>query len=131
MRRRTALTRKTALRRASELRAKTPLYRNTPMKAVNPERNAKRYARDFGSKADWIRDKPCLVCGTKPSDPHHWPTRGAGGTSKDLIPLCRTHHVEFHTMGVDTWQDTYQRDIDIETAIYHQQWRDECRLGDT
>src|SRR6516165_10026754 len=42
---------------------------------------------------------PCLVCGGKPSDPHHLryaQPRALGRKASDefTVPLCRTHHRE-------------------------------------
>jgi hypothetical protein len=47
---------------------------------------------------------PCLVCGRKPSDPHHlrYPQpRALGRKASDefAVPLCRMHHREFHRAG--------------------------------
>ena len=43
----------------------------------------------------------CLVCGTTPSEPCHWPRhRGSGGRFENdwdpsvWVPLCRKHHDE-------------------------------------
>jgi len=49
---------------------------------------------------DMVRGSPCIVCGSK-ADPHHVTTRGAGGgdTIDNLMPLCRTHHTEWHKSG--------------------------------
>jgi len=49
-----------------------------------------------------ITKLPCLICKKNPpSDPHHMTTRGAGGgdTIGNVIPLCRPHHQEFHSLG--------------------------------
>jgi hypothetical protein len=47
---------------------------------------------------------PCLVCGRKPSDPHHLrhaQPRALGSKASDefTVPLCRTHHREVHRAG--------------------------------
>jgi hypothetical protein len=47
---------------------------------------------------------PCLVCGRKPSDPHHlrYPQpRALGRKASDefAVPLCRMHHRELHRAG--------------------------------
>jgi hypothetical protein len=44
---------------------------------------------------------PCLVCGRKPSDPHHLrfaQPRALGRKASDefTVPLCRMHHREVH-----------------------------------
>jgi hypothetical protein len=47
---------------------------------------------------------PCLVCGRKPSDPHHLrfaQPRALGRKASDefTVPLCRMHHREVHRTG--------------------------------
>jgi hypothetical protein len=48
-----------------------------------------------------IMKQPCLVCGRRPSDPHHLrfaQLRALGGKVSDefTVPLCRVHHREVH-----------------------------------
>lgn len=69
------------------------------MKKVNRKRKAARMERDFGPQAKACRRMPCCVCSRRPADPHHWPTRGAGGRDSDASPLCRRCHDEFHAAG--------------------------------
>jgi ERF superfamily len=52
----------------------------------------------------FISEQPCLVCGRKPSDPHHlrfMQPRALGRKVSDefVAPLCRTHHREVHRVG--------------------------------
>ena len=71
---------------------------------------------------DYIREKPCCVCGQMPCDPHHMEAVGMGGANKDgfkdytCVPLCRHHHSEYHSQGihyfearynVNLWQDAF------------------------
>jgi hypothetical protein len=51
-----------------------------------------------------IVQKPCLVCGRRPSDPHHLrfaQTRALSSKVSDqfTVPLCRGHHRELHRCG--------------------------------
>lgn len=48
-----------------------------------------------------VRRFPCLVCGQSPVDAHHVTTKGAGGADipTNVMPLCRTHHQEIHSLG--------------------------------
>ncbi len=62
-------------------------------------KHAERMERNFGRHAERIRAMPCLVCGKTPSDPHHEPPVGRGGTARDLTPLCRKHHRQRHCLG--------------------------------
>jgi hypothetical protein len=58
-----------------------------------------------------VAELPCIACGVTPAgDAHHWVSRGAGGhdTADNLMPLCRTHHTECHTIGKVTFYEKYQ-----------------------
>jgi hypothetical protein len=51
-----------------------------------------------------VAQQACLVCGRKPSDPHHlgfMQPRALGRKVSDefAVPLCRTHHREAHRAG--------------------------------
>ena len=55
--------------------------------------------------------QPCLVCGRRPSDPHHLrfaQSRALGRKVSDefTVPLCRGHHRELHRRGDEAawWQ---------------------------
>ncbi len=80
------------------------------LKKYNRERRKKLYETQFGSYAAIIRAMPCCVCGARPSDPAHVKTRGAGGTKKDLVPLCRRCHTE-QGNSIKTFQRKH--DIDL------------------
>jgi hypothetical protein len=46
----------------------------------------------------------CLVCGRRPSDPHHLrfaqsPALGRKVSDEFTVPLCRVHHREIHRYG--------------------------------
>jgi hypothetical protein len=62
--------------------------------------------KTFRSKKylDFIRSKPCFVCGKPgPSDPHHenFGFCGSGMKAPDTytVPLCREHHSVRHSEG--------------------------------
>jgi hypothetical protein len=49
----------------------------------------------------YVAQQPCLVCGRKPSDPHHLrhlQPRALGRKASDefAVPLCRSHHRAVH-----------------------------------
>ena len=51
-----------------------------------------------------VAQRPCLVCGRQPSDPHHLrysQSRAMGQKVSDefTVPLCRGHHRELHRSG--------------------------------
>ena len=52
----------------------------------------------------FVAKQPCLICGRKPSDPHHLrfaQHRALGRKVSDefTVPLCRGHHREVHRCG--------------------------------
>jgi hypothetical protein len=52
----------------------------------------------------YVMKQPCLLCGRRPSDPHHLrfaQGRALGRKVSDefTVPLCRTHHREVHRCG--------------------------------
>jgi ERF superfamily len=58
-----------------------------------------------------VMKQPCLICGRRPSDPHHLrfaQSRALGRKASDefTVPLCRTHHREVHRCGDESswWQ---------------------------
>lgn len=84
---------------------------------------AKRYGWQFGEKAVWIRQLNCLVCGWLPSEPHHVKSRGAGGDSTHLVPLCTRHHREFHTIGRTTFGKKHDIDLPAEAERLEARWQ--------
>src|SRR5262252_5980170 len=60
-----------------------------------------------------VMKQPCLICGRRPSDPHHLrfaQSRALGRKASDefTVPLCRTHHREIHHCGDESswWRTT-------------------------
>jgi hypothetical protein len=60
-----------------------------------------------------IMKQACLICGRRPSDPHHLrfaQSRALGRKVSDefTVPLCRTHHREVHRCGKESswWKQT-------------------------
>jgi ERF superfamily len=52
----------------------------------------------------YVAKQPCLICGRRPSDPHHLrfaQSRALGRKVSDefVVPLCRGHHREVHRCG--------------------------------
>ena len=83
-----------------------------------------RKEKQFGLKAEWIRTLPCHACGKDgPSDPAHMKSRGAGGTSDHLVPLCRDCHVEQHSKGIKTFFEKHGVIDTLDLAQqYHHRW---------
>ena len=72
---------------------------------------APRRYRDKGHLR-YVAQQPCLLCGRKPSDPHHLrhlQPRALGRKASDefAVPLCRIHHRLVHRVGNEAgwWKD--------------------------
>ncbi|HYR55987.1 MAG TPA: ERF family protein [Myxococcaceae bacterium] len=71
-------------------------------KSVLPIGEARRYRDKAHLK--FVASQPCLICGRRPSDPHHLrfaQKRALGRKVSDefTVPLCRLHHRELHRSG--------------------------------
>ena len=111
------------LQLTSYMKRKTPLKRRKGINKVNAARRSKRFSKHYHSEAYVITIKAmaCLVCKTTPCHAHHVVTRAAGGTFKDLVPLCVRHHKELHDSGVHTFSKKYDG-VDLTAAakrVYH------------
>jgi len=61
-----------------------------------------------------LMNKCCVICGKKPSDLHHLDTIGQGVDRRKTnhlkhraVQLCRIHHNEVHTLGIETFLSKY------------------------
>jgi hypothetical protein len=61
----------------------------------------------------YVIKQPCLVCGRRPSDPHHLRFAQSRALARKVsdeftVPLCRTHHREVHRCGDEGswWRNT-------------------------
>jgi hypothetical protein len=82
--------------------------------------------------------QPCLVCGRKPSDPHHLrfaQPRALGRKASDefTVPLCRTHHREVHRAGNEQvwWKAAGIDPLKIARKFWKQTRFNEGRIGPT
>jgi hypothetical protein len=134
----------------SELKRRTPIKSSSgpakrgTVKRVNKRRRAERFTEAFGLKASWIRGLSCVVGATCKSecrvvgfrqlrvvivkcvgvvDAAHTKSRGAGGDSTHLIPLCTAHHHEQHTRGVETFAAKYGLDLEKLATKYEADWQ--------
>ena len=95
-----AVKRYGSIARRAPLRPGEPLRRETPLRPINRERAAKREAKAFGAKARFVRTLHCLSCWSPPpSEAAHVTSRGAGGDSTVLVPLCTACHRRQHANG--------------------------------
>ena len=74
------------------------------------------------------RRKPCLVCGTTPTDVAHIRTKKASGIDEpfNYYPLCRKHHAEQHSLGVISFLVKYPK---VFSYVIRQGWSVEVVNG--
>jgi hypothetical protein len=66
-----------------------------------------------------VAQKPCLVCGRRPSDPHHLRFAQSRAMARKVsdeftVPLCRGHHRELHRSGDEA---AWWRKLGIDPAV--------------
>ena len=82
-----------------------------------------------------VAKQPCLICGRKPSDPHHLrylQPRALGRKASDefAVPLCRVHHREVHRARDEQawWQAAGIDPIKIARKLWKDTRIDEGRI---
>ena len=51
----------------------------------------------YKSYTEYVKNSPCMICGARPVDAHHFPkTIGAGAKLEWVVPLCREDHSAYH-----------------------------------
>jgi hypothetical protein len=107
--------------------------------AARREKEAAARERAFGAKADWVRKQRCALednygyeCryhwdwnGSVTDPAHVTHSRGAGGDSSAIIPLCRHHHEQQHTIGVRTFEERYAVNLESLAASFEQRYQEE------
>jgi hypothetical protein len=83
-----------------------------------------------------IIKQPCLVCGRKPSDPHHLrfaqpKALGRKASDEFTVPLCRTHHREVHRAGNEHawWKATGIDPMKVARQLWKETRIDEGRIA--
>ena len=81
----------------------------------------------------YVAKQPCLICGRRPSDPHHLrfaQNRALGRKVSDefVVPLCRGHHRECHRCGDEAawWNKCGVNPTVAARALWlatHRDWR--------
>jgi hypothetical protein len=69
----------------------------------------------------FVATKACLVCGRKPSDPHHLRftqpcALGRKVSDEFAVPLCRTRHWAVHRSGDE---QAWWKSVGIESLVRH------------
>lgn len=74
-----------------------------------------------------VAQQPCLICGRKPSDPHHLrylQPRALGRKVSDefTVPLCRIHHRLAHRVGNEAawWKDFGVDPVDTARRLWNE-----------
>ena len=107
--------------------------RRSRVRPVNLARARRKYDRNFGDKADWIRSMDCLRCGFPPYDhaiqAAHVKCRqmgGCGGDKRHLVPLCdvRGCHSLLDRLGVECFLEVTGVDVSAEAERLEEEW---CR----
>jgi len=75
----------------------------------------------------FVAQQPCLVCGRKPSDPHHlrfMQPRALGRKVSDefTVPLCRGHHRAVHRVAEEPlwWEEVGIDPVQVARALWEQ-----------
>jgi len=83
----------------------------------------------------FVAQQPCLVCGRKPSDPHHLRhvqpvALGRKASDEFAVPLCRTHHRAAHRAGDEPawWKATGIDPIKAARKLWKQTRLNEGRI---
>jgi hypothetical protein len=83
----------------------------------------------------YVMQQPCLVCGRKPSDPHHlryMQPRALGRKASDefAVPLCRVHHRAAHRAGDECawWKAAGTDPVKIARGLWKQTRMNEGRV---
>jgi hypothetical protein len=73
----------------------------------------------------YVAKQPCLICGRRPSDPHHLrfaQNRALGRKVSDefVVPLCRGHHREVHRCGDEAawWSNVGVKPMDAARTLW-------------
>jgi hypothetical protein len=80
---------------------------------------------------EFVSSQPCLLCGRRPSDPHHLrfaQPRALGRRVSDefAVPLCRTHHRVLHTRGDEA---AWWNELKIDPVAVAQKLWEHTRLN--
>ena len=83
----------------------------------------------------FVARQPCLLCGRKPSDPHHLryvQPRALGRKASDefAVPLCRVHHREVHRAKNEKawWQQARIEPLKVARKLWKETRVDEGHI---
>lgn len=94
---------------------RTPLRARKRPEPINRDRRGKLSLKQYGEDSFilWLHGLVCGIPGCEARDVEqaHAKSRGAGGTWRDSLPLCRAHHREQHQLGLLTFETKYGVDL--------------------
>lgn len=101
--------------------------RKKRLRRTNTERKKALFEKQYGND-DYVaalHKEGCQIPDCRPTSGSrseiqcdHTPTRAAGGTWRQMVPLCLYHHRLKHDVGVESFQAFYGIDLDaIATAM--------------
>jgi len=103
------------------------------MKKVNRKRRETEKLRTYHSveRRQWVNGLPCAIegCENRPCDNAHVsPVGDPSGVARkhdytQIIPLCREHHTEMHTVGEKTFARKYNIDLDMTAQAIEARWQ--------
>lgn len=71
----------------------------------------------------WVRGKPCVICERR-GEPHHVKSKGAGGSDRQVVPLCRVCHTEIHKIGRKTFEGRHNVNLLSNARTLYTQYKD-------
>lgn len=77
---------------------------------------------------EWIREKPCLVCGRKAQVHHVWNSGGKKAhNSMVSVSLCERHHLHgfpdsYHSLGKEEFEDRHCLNLEWEIINFLSQY---------
>jgi len=103
------------------------MKRKKRVKPVNAKRKKELWKKQYGtdSYVEALHKEGCSVSGCSPTSGSrakiecaHHPSRGAGGTWRDMAPLCNYHHRVQHDAGISAFEAHYGIDLKaVATAM--------------
>lgn len=118
----------------------------------HPATSPNHQYQEYPEYRDYVRRLKCVACGhthnkdadgnpiekydepptlISVSDPHHVKSRGAGGPdAENLVPLCRAHHTEAHTVGITEFQLRYNLDLKSIARYVYRTYLDQLQGAD-
>lgn len=108
----------------SPLRRRTPLQPKPRRHQRDPERQRRRFERQYGSeeRVAWLKGHPCVSCGRVATDASHV-RHGPLKTADEMVPQCHRCHLELHAAGIRTFQKRYGLDLPTLAAKFAELWR--------